>query len=77
MEEVPVPDPGPGQVLVKVGAAGVCLSDVHLIDGTLRPPFLDGGVVTLGHEVAGTVVALGAGVSRPGETGRAGPAPGG
>lgn len=63
MEEVPVPEPGPGQVLVKVGAAGVCLSDVHLIDGTLRPPFLDGDVVTLGHEVAGTVVALGAGVA--------------
>ncbi|MFC4908223.1 zinc-binding dehydrogenase [Actinomadura gamaensis] len=59
LDEVPVPQPGPGQVLVRVEAAGVCLSDAHLIDGTLTPFLLDGDAVTLGHEVAGTVHALG------------------
>ncbi len=62
LREVPVPDPGHGQVRIKVEAAGVCLSDVHLIDGTLRPVHLPGDEVTLGHEVAGTIEALGAGV---------------
>ncbi|MEU4480598.1 zinc-binding dehydrogenase [Micromonospora sp. NPDC023966] len=62
MESVPVPEPGRGQVRIRVAAAGVCLSDVHLIDGTLTPTYLSGDVVTLGHEVAGTVDALGAGV---------------
>ncbi|MFD8985845.1 alcohol dehydrogenase catalytic domain-containing protein, partial [Streptomyces sp. NPDC059564] len=59
VDEVPVPAPGPGQVLVKVEAAGVCLSDVHLIDGTLTPAHLQGDTVTLGHEVAGTIAERG------------------
>lgn len=63
VKEVPTPVPGPGEVLVKVAAAGVCLSDVHLVDGTLTPLYLPGDEVTLGHEVAGTVAATGAGVS--------------
>lgn len=63
LDEVPTPEPGPDHVLIKVEAAGVCLSDVHLIDGTLTPVMLDGDVVTLGHEVAGTVHALGPGVT--------------
>ncbi|MFE9250619.1 zinc-binding dehydrogenase [Streptomyces sp. NPDC007088] len=62
VKEVPTPVPGPGEVLVKVAAAGVCLSDVHLIDGTLTPLYLPGDEVTLGHEVAGTVAATGPGV---------------
>lgn len=62
VEPVDVPVPGPGQVRIRVAAAGICLSDVHLIDGSLRPMFLKGDTVTLGHEVAGTVDALGAGV---------------
>ncbi|MDX6740378.1 zinc-binding dehydrogenase [Actinocorallia sp. A-T 12471] len=61
--EVPIPAPGPGEVLVKVAAAGVCLSDVHLIEGMLRPLYLKGEAVTLGHEVAGAVHALGPGVT--------------
>ncbi|MEV5504538.1 zinc-binding dehydrogenase [Nonomuraea fuscirosea] len=61
--EVPVPEPGPGQVRVEVRAAGVCLSDVHLADGTLTPSLLKGETVTLGHEVAGVVDALGPGVA--------------
>ncbi|MGW7571214.1 zinc-binding dehydrogenase [Streptomyces tendae] len=63
LEEVPRPQPGPGEVLVKVEAAGVCLSDVHLIDGTLTPLLLRGDTVTLGHEVSGTVAEAGAGVT--------------
>jgi propanol-preferring alcohol dehydrogenase len=58
--EVPQPEPGPGQVLVEVGGAGLCHSDLHLMHwpaGSLpyELPF------TLGHEVAGTVVGLGPG----------------
>jgi threonine dehydrogenase-like Zn-dependent dehydrogenase len=62
VKEVPVPRPGPGEVLIRVGAAGICLSDVHLIEGSLTPLFLEGPEVTLGHEVAGTVASLGPGV---------------
>lgn len=57
--DVPKPSPGRGQVLVRVRAAGVCLSDVHLIDGALRPLHLKGDTVTLGHEVSGVVEELG------------------
>ena len=61
LREVDVPEPGPGQVLVKIGGAGACHSDLHLMEwppGTLGfdVPF------TLGHENAGWVAALGAGV---------------
>ena len=63
LKEVPVPEPGPGFVRVKVEAAGVCLSDVHLIQGLLRPKFLKGSEVTLGHEVAGTIDLPGPGVT--------------
>jgi propanol-preferring alcohol dehydrogenase len=63
LEEVDQPEPGPGQVVNKVGGAGACHSDIHLMDefepGVVpwNPPF------TLGHENAGWVHALGAGVS--------------
>ncbi|WP_403022157.1 zinc-binding dehydrogenase [Salinibacterium sp. GXW1014] len=69
LERIPVPTPAAGEVLVKVGAAGVCLSDAHLIDGILNPSLLQGDVVTLGHEVAGTVDTLGADVAgwQPGD----------
>ncbi|MEV4254696.1 NAD(P)-dependent alcohol dehydrogenase [Spirillospora sp. NPDC049652] len=59
--EVPDPEPGPGQVLLKVTAAGVCHSDFVVMRG---PAEL--GIelpLTLGHEGAGTVAALGAGVT--------------
>ncbi|MCZ2523868.1 zinc-binding dehydrogenase [Streptomyces sp. HB2AG] len=67
--EVPRPVPGPGEVLVKVAAAGVCLSDVHLIEGMLTPLHLEGDTVTLGHETSGTVeeVGEGAGAWKPGD----------
>jgi len=50
-----VPDPGPGDVLVDVGACGVCHTDLHLRDGG----FGDGFPFLLGHEAAGTVAAVG------------------
>ena len=59
VKEVPTPTPGIGEVRIKVGAAGVCLSDVHLLDGTLSPGYLIGDEVTIGHEVAGTIDQLG------------------
>ena len=57
VQDVPIPVPGPSEVLVKVEACGICLSDVHLLDGTL-PAMLP--QVTPGHEAAGTVEAVGA-----------------
>ena len=60
VETVPIPTPGPGQVLVRIGGAGVCHSDLHVLDHG-APGFH--GPFTLGHENAGWVAALGAGVS--------------
>jgi propanol-preferring alcohol dehydrogenase len=59
IEDLPIPDPGPGELLVRVTACGVCHSDVHAIDGDWDPP----PVLPLipGHEVTGTVAALGEG----------------
>lgn len=62
VKEIPTPTPSDKEVRIKVGAAGVCLSDVHFLDGTLSPGYLKGDEVTLGHEVAGTVDALGVSV---------------
>ena len=56
LTEVPVPEPGPLEVLVKVEACGICLSDVHLIDGSIPAIHPE---VTPGHETFGTVVETG------------------
>lgn len=61
--DVPTPVTGAGQVRIKVEAAGVCLSDVHLLEGILTPGYLIGDHVTLGHEVAGVIDQVGAGVT--------------
>ena len=62
LEEVPVPDVGPGEVLIKVQAAGICHTELHFLSG-----LLDLGVkpLTLGHEIAGVVEATGPGVDFP------------
>jgi propanol-preferring alcohol dehydrogenase len=57
--DVPVPSPGPGEVLLAVGSASFCHSDVAL--AAMPTPFFP-IPVTMGHEIAGTVVELGAGV---------------
>jgi propanol-preferring alcohol dehydrogenase len=61
IEEVPLPTPGPGEVLVKIMSTGVCHTDLHAADGDWpvkpTPPFIPG------HEGAGIVAALGPGVT--------------
>lgn len=67
IKDVPVPVPGPGEILVKVMACGVCHTDLHAAEGDwpVKPslPFIPG------HEVAGVVAALGPGVTdfKPGD----------
>lgn len=58
LTDVVIPDPGPGEVVVKVAACGVCHTDLHYRDGAINNdfPFL------LGHEVAGTVETVGSAV---------------
>ena len=61
LAKVPVPQPGPGQVMTKVHTCGVCRTDLHVLDGDLTEPKLP---LILGHQIVGTVVQLGAGVDR-------------
>ncbi|MTE22525.1 cytochrome P450 [Streptomyces sp. TRM43335] len=67
LRDVPVPEPGPGQVLVRIRASGLCHNDLWLTDGHF--PFPEFGTVVVGHEGAGDVVAVGPGVTnrRPGD----------
>ena len=60
MRERPVPAPGPGEILVKVAACGVCRTDLHVVDGELEHPKLP---IVPGHEIVGRVAATGAGIS--------------
>ncbi len=70
LREVPIPTPGPGQILIKTEACGVCHTDLHAAGGDwpLKPtlPF------TPGHEGIGRVVAMGAGVTEVKEGERVG-----
>lgn len=70
IEEMAIPDPGPGQILVKYEATGVCHTDLHAANGDWpvkpNPPFIPG------HEGVGYVAKLGAGVSRIKEGDRVG-----
>ena len=59
IEDTEKPSPGPGEALVRVHAAGVCGTDLHILDGMIKP---DTYPMTLGHEAAGVVEAVGAGV---------------
>jgi L-iditol 2-dehydrogenase len=59
VEEVPVPEVGPREVLIKVAACGICGTDIKKIyQRYVEPPQI------LGHELAGTVVAVGPGVTK-------------
>ncbi|WP_110688945.1 alcohol dehydrogenase AdhP [Salinicola endophyticus] len=70
IEEAPVPRPGPGELLVKIAASGVCHTDLHAAHGDWpvkpEPPFIPG------HEGVGHVVAVGAGVKHVKEGDRVG-----
>ncbi len=61
LEEVPAPEPAPGQVLVRVHACGVCRTDLHILDGDLKQPKLP---LILGHQIVGAVEAVGDGAGR-------------
>jgi succinate semialdehyde reductase (NADPH) len=74
IEEIPVPEPRAGEVLVRVSACGVCHTDLHVMKAEVAFPM----PAVMGHEISGTVAALGPGVSGPavGSPGVCGPAVG-
>jgi alcohol dehydrogenase, propanol-preferring len=59
-EILPLPQPGAGEVRLRVTACGVCRTDLHVVDGELAEPKLP---ITPGHEIVGRVDAIGAGVT--------------
>src|SRR5690554_4926090 len=59
--DIPVRTPGPGDVLIRINACGVCRTDLHVVDGELLDPKLP---LVPGHEIVGTVVEVGRDVSR-------------
>jgi propanol-preferring alcohol dehydrogenase len=60
LAELPVPEPGPGEIRIRVSACGVCHTDLHIVEGDLTLPRHP---VVPGHQIVGTVDALGAGVT--------------
>jgi propanol-preferring alcohol dehydrogenase len=60
LAEVPIPQPGAGQVLLRVHACAVCRTDLHILDGELGQPKLP---LVLGHEIVGTIVQAGEGAN--------------
>jgi len=64
LEDIPVPGIEANEVLVKVGAAGMCRTDVQLIDGYFRPYVESTFPLTLGHEISGQIEKIGSLVPR-------------
>ena len=58
VKEIPAPEPGPNQVLIKIHASGLCFTDVHQTRGEIPGTFPR----TLGHEPTGEIVGVGTGV---------------
>ena len=67
--ELPRPEPGLGQVLIRVLACGVCRTDLHIVDGELNEPVLP---LIPGHEIVGEIAELGPGVTKSVEGARVG-----
>jgi len=61
LREIPLPSPGPDQVLLQVHACGVCRTDLHIVDGELKHPKLP---LILGHQIVGKIVELGKDIHR-------------
>lgn len=61
LDERDIPEPGPGQLLIRIRACGVCRTDLHLAEGDLTPK---APRITPGHEAVGDVVRTGAGTTR-------------
>ena len=61
LRQVPVPEPGENQLLLRVRACGICRTDLHVVDGELTEPRLP---LIPGHQIVGEVVRAGSGVSR-------------
>jgi alcohol dehydrogenase, propanol-preferring len=61
LTRVPIPQPAPDQVLLRIHACGVCRTDLHILDGELSEPKLP---LIPGHQIVGTVTTLGAGVDQ-------------
>ena len=61
IEEIPMPEPAAGEVLVRVSACGVCHTDLHVMKAEVAFPM----PAVMGHEISGTVAALGPGVAGP------------
>ena len=56
LNDTPVPQPGPGQVRIKISMCGVCHTDLHIAEGEIHPPHLP---ITPGHQVVGVIDAIG------------------
>lgn len=61
IEEIPIPEPKAGEILVRVAAVGVCHTDLHVMKAEVAFPM----PAVMGHEISGTVALLGPGVSGP------------
>jgi alcohol dehydrogenase, propanol-preferring len=59
LNDLPTPQPGPGQVRLRVQVCGVCHTDLHTVEGDIHPPHLP---ITPGHQVVGVLDGLGQGV---------------
>lgn len=60
-EDLSIPEPGKGEILVRVAACGVCRTDLHILDGELSEPKLP---LVMGHQVVGTIAKVGTEVTR-------------
>ncbi|KAK5222242.1 hypothetical protein LTR72_006499 [Exophiala xenobiotica] len=62
LKELPVPEPGPGDVQIQIKACGLCHSDCHILDGT-GAQWIKQRPITLGHEISAQITKLGEGVT--------------